>query len=81
MISIPHGIKVLPILKKLFKKFRKELNTLTKLPYLGHKTDDDSVRGLIVEKHFILFYTFTDHHIILLAIWDCRKNPEDLIIK
>jgi plasmid stabilization system protein ParE len=67
--------------KKLFQRFRKELNTLTKQPYLGHKTDDDSVRGLIVEKYFILYYAFTDHQIILLTIWDCRQNPEDLVIQ
>jgi plasmid stabilization system protein ParE len=67
--------------KKLFKRFRKELNILTKQPDIGHRTDDESVRGLIVYGKFILYYSATSDSIILHTIWDCRQNPEDLIIK
>jgi len=67
--------------KKLFKKFRKELNILTKQPNIGHKTDDESVRGLVVYGKFILYYSATNDSIILHTIWDCRQNPGDLTLR
>jgi len=66
--------------KKLYNKFRKELSVLTKQPAIGIKTNDEGVRGLIVEK-FILFYEITAKTIIVHTVWDCRQNPDDLIIK
>ncbi len=66
--------------KKLYKKFRKELSVLTKQPEIGIKTNEEGVRGLIVEK-FILFYEITTKTIIVHTVWDCRQNPDDLIIK
>jgi len=65
---------------KLYKKFTKELNLLRKQPDLGRTTDDESVRGLIIEE-FILFYEITEDRIIVHTVWDCRQNPEDLRIK
>ena len=67
--------------KNLFKKFRKELSTLTKQPDIGRKTDDESVRCLVVYGKFILYYSATSDNIILHTIWDCRQNPGDLIIR
>ena len=66
--------------KKLYKKFKKETSLLTKQPEIGTKTDLDSVRGLIVEE-YILFYEATSDMIIIHTVWDCRQNPDDLIIK
>ena len=65
---------------KLYKRFTKELNLLRKQPDLGRITDDESVRGLIIEE-FILFYEITEDRIIVHTVWDCRQNPEDLRIK
>jgi plasmid stabilization system protein ParE len=65
---------------KLYKRFTKELNLLRKQPELGRTTDDESVRGLIIEE-FILFYEITEDRIIVHTVWDCRQNPEDLRIK
>ncbi|MCL4856393.1 MAG: type II toxin-antitoxin system RelE/ParE family toxin [Flavobacteriales bacterium] len=66
--------------KKLFKKFNKELAALLKQPEIGIKTTIDGVRGLIVDE-FILFYEITTDKIIVHTVWDCRQNPNDLIIK
>ncbi|MBV6483957.1 MAG: hypothetical protein KFKLKKLM_00422 [Flavobacteriales bacterium] len=66
--------------KKLFKKFNKELAALLKQPEIGIKTTIDGVRGLIVDD-FILFYEITTDKIIVHTVWDCRQNPNDLIIK
>ena len=66
--------------KKLYKKFKKELSLLLKQPEIGTKTDIESVRGLIVEE-YVLFYEATPNMIIVHTVWDCRQNPDDLIIK
>jgi len=65
---------------KLYKKFKKELFLLIKQPEIGLKTDFENVRGLIVGK-FILFYEVTPEMIIVHTVWDCRQNPDNLIIK
>jgi plasmid stabilization system protein ParE len=66
--------------KKLYQKFKKELSLLTRQPRLGVKTDFESIRGLIIEE-YILFYEITPDKIIVHTVWDCRQNPDDLIIK
>jgi plasmid stabilization system protein ParE len=65
---------------KLYKKFKKELSILVKHPEIGIKTELEFVRGLIVED-FILFYEVTSELIIVHTVWDCRQNPEDLILR
>jgi plasmid stabilization system protein ParE len=64
--------------KKIFRKFKKELSLLKTQPELGTRTDDEQIRGLIVDK-FILFYEVTTEAIIVHSVWDSRQNPEDLI--
>ena len=66
--------------KKLYKKINKELSLLLKQPDIGLNTDFESVRALIVNE-YILFYEVTVEYIIVHTVWDCRQNPEDLIIK
>lgn len=65
---------------KLYKKIRKELSLLNKQPELGIKTELTLVRGLIVDE-YVLFYEITTDQIIVHTVWDCRQNPDDLIIK
>ncbi|MFC2137763.1 type II toxin-antitoxin system RelE/ParE family toxin [Bacteroidota bacterium] len=65
---------------KLYNKFNKELKLLLKHPDVGIKTEIDTVRGLIIDE-FILYYEIENDNIIIHMVWDCRQNPEDLIIK
>ena len=65
---------------KLYQRFKKELTILIKQPEIGIKTEIESVRGLIVDD-YILFYEFDSERIIVLTLWDCRQNPDDLRIK
>ena len=65
---------------KLLQKINKELKTLLKQPDIGIKTEVESVRGLIIE-HYIFYYELQNKNIIIYTIWDCRQNPNDLIIK
>lgn len=66
--------------KKLYQRLNKELKILLKHPGIGIKTDIESVRGLIIDD-YILFYELLNEVIVIHAIWDCRQNPDNLIIK
>jgi len=65
--------------RKLYKKFKTELITVSKNPELGIKTKLDQIRGLIIED-YILFYKILEDRIIILKVWDCRQNPDKLNI-
>ena len=65
--------------RKLYKRFKKELRTVSNNPELGIKTKLDQVRGLIIED-YILFYEILEDRIIILKVWDCRQNPDKLNI-
>jgi hypothetical protein len=40
----------------------------------------DPVRGLIVD-NFVLYYEPAADLLIVHTLWDCRQNPDDLIVK
>jgi len=65
--------------RKLYKKFKAELKTVSKNPELGIKTKLDHIRGLIIED-YILFYEVLDYQLLILKVWDCRQNPDKLNI-
>jgi plasmid stabilization system protein ParE len=66
--------------KKLYNRFIKESKLLIKHSEIGKSTDDDTIRGLIVDE-FVIYYEITPDKIIIHTVWDCRQNPADLIIK
>ena len=65
---------------RLHRKLFKEIKLLIKHPDLGIKTEDETIRGLIVEA-YIVFYEVTIDTIIIYTIWDCRQDPENKILK
>ncbi len=65
--------------RKLYKKFKTELLTVSKTPELGIKTKLDQIRGLIIED-YIVVYEILEVSIIVLKVWDCRQNPDKLNI-
>jgi plasmid stabilization system protein ParE len=66
--------------QKIYRELKKSVELLKKQPRLGLKTDDITVRALILGE-FIVFYEFNKTEIIIHTIWDCRQNPNDLKIK
>jgi plasmid stabilization system protein ParE len=66
--------------KKLYQRLNKELKILLKQPDIGLKTEIESIRGLIIDD-YILFYELVNETIVIHTIWDCRQNPDNLIIK
>ncbi len=64
---------------KLYKKFKEELKTAAKKPEIGIKTKLDNIRGLVIG-NYIIFYEILNDRILVLKVWDCRQNPNDLNI-
>lgn len=64
---------------KLNTKINKSIKLLSKNPFLGTQTDYDSVRALITGDYQIIYEIF-DRLILIIMIWDCRKDPEDKVI-
>ena len=65
---------------RLQKEIQKSIRLLVKQPSLGIKTDDQSIRALIIGD-YIIFYESDKDQIIIHSFWDCRQNPEDIILK
>ena len=62
--------------RKLNNKFKKSIQLISKNPFIGLQTDFDSVRALITDDYQIIYEIF-DQLILIIMIWDCRRNPAD----
>ena len=65
---------------KLYAQISKSVKLLEKQPDIGHKSDFEFVRGLIIKSYIIFYENFPDK-ILIHTIWDCKQNPNDLKIK
>lgn len=65
------------------RKVLAHVNSLAEHPKLGHSEPEleiaDTVfRSLLVGKFNKLIYTLTPIHILIIALWDTRRNPDAL---
>ena len=65
--------------KKLNSRIKKSIKLLSKNPLIGTQSEIDSVRALITGDYQIIYEIF-DRLILIIMVWDCRRNPEDKII-
>jgi plasmid stabilization system protein ParE len=63
--------------KKLSKQFRAKVSLLESEHYLGKPTNFGDVRVSLVS-YFSIFYKVLANEIIIVGIWDNRRNPDDL---
>lgn len=63
--------------KKLLKTFRDSAKLIEKFPLLSIPTEYDNVRGFVILE-YIIFYEIMSKHILVLMVWDCRRDPEQL---
>lgn len=63
--------------KRLSKLFKVKVALLQSEQYLGKPTNFLRVRVSLVS-HFSIFYEVTDTEIVIVGIWDNRRNPDDL---
>jgi hypothetical protein len=63
--------------RKLSLLFTEKVNLIKSENYVGKPTNFDAVRATLVS-HFTIFYKLTIDEIIIVGIWDNRRNPDDL---
>jgi|SRR5690606_3003256 len=61
---------------KLNARIHKSINLISRNPFLGIKTDYDSIRGLI-SGDYQVFYEIFDQILLIIMVWDSRRDPED----
>lgn len=66
--------------RKLSVLINKRIKLLASNPFLGKQTDDPSIRALVTGDYQII-YELTEKLILIIMIWDCRRDPEDKILK
>jgi plasmid stabilization system protein ParE len=62
--------------KKLNAKFNNSLQLISKNPFIDTQTDLSKVRILVTDDYQIIYEVF-DQTLLIIKIWDCRRNPAD----
>ena len=62
---------------KLRRLFKQAIQLLQTHSDIGTSTNDKTLRVKLVESNYLIVYDTTDEAIIIHAIWDTRRNPED----
>jgi hypothetical protein len=52
---------------------------LAKNPFLGNQTEDPAIRALVTGDYQIIYELF-EKLILVVMIWDCRRDPSDKVI-
>lgn len=65
--------------RKLHAEINKNIRLISKSPQIGIPTDYDSVK-ILIKGNYQIIYEIFDQLILIIMLWDCRRNPEDKII-
>ncbi len=65
--------------RKLNSKINKSISLITQNPFLGKKTDISSVRAIVTGDYQII-YEVLEQTLLIVMVWDCRRNPENKTI-
>jgi len=65
--------------RKLNRLFFEALQLLKRYPYTGRNTVIENVYVKVV-RDYLIFYEIKGTEIVIYAIWDSRRNPDDLKI-
>jgi len=65
--------------KKLNSKINRSIKLITKNHLIGLQSQIDTVGALITGDYQIIYEIF-DKAILIIMIWDCRRDPEDKIL-
>ena len=63
--------------RKLNVLIRQSLELIAKYPRIGKQTDERNVRVKVL-KDYLIIYQIMPKEIVILTLWDCRQNPDDL---
>jgi len=65
--------------RKLYARIEELLELCSAHSFIGKPTDFENVRVLIVDD-YLIFYEVEHTKLIVLTIWNSRRNPDDLQI-
>lgn len=65
--------------RSLYSRLIKSIRLISKNPYLGVKTEIKTIRALVTGNYHII-YEISGSEIVIVIIWDCRRDPGDKII-
>ncbi|MDP3914300.1 MAG: type II toxin-antitoxin system RelE/ParE family toxin [Bacteroidota bacterium] len=65
---------------KLNSEINKSVKLISRNPFIGIPTDYDSVRAF-VKGDYQIIYEIVGKLILVIMIWDCRRDPEDRVIE
>lgn len=63
--------------KRLLRVFKDSAALIEKQPLIGKNTDMEGVKAFII-LNYIIFYELLENHILILMVWDCRRDPEQV---
>ena len=66
--------------KKLKSKINSSIKLISKNPLIGLQTQIVSVRAFVSGDYQIIYEIINDL-IMIVMIWDCRRDPEDKILE
>jgi plasmid stabilization system protein ParE len=66
--------------RKLYGQIQKAVRLIAVQPFLGKPTDIENIR-VIIFKDYLIFYEVHAVTVMILTVWDCRQNPDELKIK
>ncbi len=66
--------------KKLKSKINSSIKLISKNPLIGLQTQIVSVRAFVSGDYQIVYEIINDL-IMIIMIWDCRRDPEDKILE
>ena len=62
---------------QLYQDIVQSIELLRKNEHLGKSTDEENVR-VLTKGHFRIFYEQKTEEIVILVIWDSRRDPSEL---
>ena len=65
--------------RKLNSEIKQIIALIAKHPFLGKKASIYNIR-VLVKGDFKVFYRIEPAEIVIILVWDCRQNPDDLKI-
>lgn len=63
---------------KLQELFNETLTFLALMPQIGLVFDEERNISHAIIKDYKIYYTYSDHYITVVTIWDTRRNPKNL---
>ncbi len=63
--------------EKLAGQIQEAVERLREYPLIGRPTNDEKIR-ILRQDNYQIYYESNNEEIVILVVWDMRRNPEEL---